>query len=54
VGRRTAIEDNSWVVAPLDSSILFDVPAEERWVAALRSIGVEPGTLVDTGATEPS
>ncbi len=48
------IEDNSWVVAPLDSSILFDVPAEERWVAALRSIGVEPGTLVDTGATEPS
>ena len=48
------IEDNSWVVAPLNSSILFDVPAEERWVAALRSIGIEPGTLVDTGATEPS
>jgi putative transcriptional regulator len=48
------IEDNSWVVAPLDSSILFDVPAEERWVAALRSIGVEPGTLVDTGSGEPS
>ncbi len=48
------IEDNSWVVAPLDTSILFDVPAEERWSAALRSIGIEPGTLVDTGATEPS
>lgn len=48
------IEDNSWVVAPLNSSILFDVPAEGRWVAALRSIGIEPGTLVDTGATEPS
>jgi len=48
------IEDNSWVVAPLDTSILFDVPAEERWVAALRSIGIEPGNLVDTGATEPS
>ena len=48
------IEDNSWVIAPLNSSILFDVPAEERWVAALRSIGIEPGTLVDTGATEPS
>jgi len=48
------IEDNSWVVAPLNSSILFDVPAEERWVAALRSIGIEPGTLVDTGSGEPS
>ncbi len=48
------IEDNSWVIAPLNSSILFDVPAEERWGAALRSIGIEPGTLVDTGATEPS
>ncbi len=48
------IEDNSWVVAPLDTSILFDVPAEERWSAALRSIGIEPGTLVDTGAAEPS
>ncbi len=48
------IEDNSWIVAPLDTSILFDVPAEERWSAALRSIGIEPGTLVDTGATEPS
>ena len=48
------IEDNSWVVAPLDTSILFDVPAGERWSAALRSIGIEPGTLVDTGASEPS
>ena len=48
------IEDNSWVVAPLDTSILFDVPAEERWSAALRSIRIEPGTLVDTGASEPS
>jgi putative transcriptional regulator len=48
------IEDNSWVVAPLDTSILFDVPVEERWAAALKSIGVEPGALVDGGSTEPS
>jgi putative transcriptional regulator len=48
------IEENSWVVAPLDSSIIFDVPAEERWAAALSSIGIDPGTLVDTGSTEPS
>jgi putative transcriptional regulator len=48
------IEENSWLVAPLNSDILFDVPAPERWSAALRSIGIEPGTLVDAGSSEPS
>jgi len=48
------IEENSWLVAPIDRSILFEVPPEERWSAALQSIGVEPGTLVDAGPSEPS
>lgn len=48
------IEENSWVVAPLDPAILFDVPFEDRWTAALRTIGVDPGTLVDTGSNIPS
>ncbi len=48
------LEENSWLVAPLESSILFDVPFDERWAAALRSIGVDPGTLVDLGGGEPS
>jgi len=48
------IEDNSWLVAPIDHSLLFDVPLEQRWDAALRSIGVEPGALVDTGSSAPS
>jgi putative transcriptional regulator len=48
------IENNSWVVAPFDPAILFDVPVDERWSAALQSIGIEPGTLVDSGSTEPS
>ena len=48
------IEENSWVIAPLDTSIVFDVPVEERWGAALKSIGIEPGTLVDSGSAEPS
>jgi putative AlgH/UPF0301 family transcriptional regulator len=41
-------------VAPLTSTIIFEVPLEERWTAALRSIGVEPGTLVDLGTGAPS
>ena len=48
------IEENSWLVAPLDTTILFEVPLEERWHAALRSIGVDPGTLVDMGSSAPS
>jgi len=48
------IEENSWVIAPFDTSILFDVPVEERWAAALRTIGIDPGTLVDAGSAEPS
>ena len=48
------IEENSWVIAPLDTSIIFDVPVEERWAAALKSIGIDPGTLVDAGSAEPS
>jgi len=48
------IEDNSWLVAPFDTSIVFDVPLEERWKAALQSIGVEPGNLVDLGSSQPS
>jgi len=48
------IEENSWLVAPLDTSIVFDTPLEERWTAALRTIGVDPGTLVDVGSGDPS
>jgi putative transcriptional regulator len=48
------IEENSWVIAPLDTSIIFDVPVEDRWATALRSIGIDPGTLVDAGSAEPS
>jgi putative transcriptional regulator len=48
------IEDNSWLVAPVSTEIVFDVPLEERWTAALQSIGVEPGNLVDLGTSEPS
>jgi putative transcriptional regulator len=50
----TEIEENSWLIAPVVTSIVFDVPHEDRWVAALDSIGVDPGTIVDTGSSAPS
>ena len=50
----TEIEENSWLIAPLATSIVFDVPYEDRWIAALHSIGVDPGTLVDSGSATPA
>jgi len=48
------IEENSWLVAPLDPALIFEVPVPSRWERALRSIGVDPGTLVDAGSATPS
>jgi putative transcriptional regulator len=45
------IEENSWLVAPLDPDLVFRVPLDERWNAALRALGVDPGTLVDSGGS---
>ena len=38
--------DNAWLSGPADSSIIFDVPYEERWASATRLLGVDPSQLV--------
>jgi putative transcriptional regulator len=38
---------NSWLVAPMDNKIIFDVPVSERWKAAADSIGIDLTRLVD-------
>jgi putative transcriptional regulator len=48
------IEENSWLVAPVDTALIFQVPFPDRWTQALHSIGVDPGTLVDLGSSSPS
>jgi len=40
------IMDNDWLVAPLDLSILFDVPYEQRWSAAAALLGLDLTRLV--------
>lgn len=37
--------ENAWLAAPADLGILFDVPAEQRWDAAARRIGVDLGLI---------
>ena len=36
---------NAWLSGPADSSIIFDVPYEERWESATRALGVDPERL---------
>ncbi len=31
---------NAWLTVPVDVSLLFDVPAEDRWQAAGRLLGI--------------
>ena len=35
------LQQNAWLSGPADQSILFDLPAEQRWEAAARLLGVD-------------
>ncbi|HET7921122.1 MAG TPA: YqgE/AlgH family protein [Gammaproteobacteria bacterium] len=39
------LAENTWLSTPADPHILFELPAEQRWQAAARSIGVDLGLL---------
>jgi len=39
------IAENAWLSGPADHSILFELPAEDRWSAAVRHLGVDLAAL---------
>ncbi len=39
------IADNSWLTAPADLSIIFELPPEQRWAAAVATLGIDPAQL---------
>ncbi len=39
------ITDNSWLTAPVDLSIIFDLPPEKRWRASVELLGIDPAQL---------
>ena len=39
------IRSNAWLNVPVDESIIFDVPFEQRWQAAARLLGVDLGRI---------
>lgn len=42
------IQNNAWLTCPAQANILFATPIEQRWNAAIRSLGIEPCQLVST------
>lgn len=40
------IAENSWLVVPADEHILFDLPCEQRWLAANALLGIQNGNFV--------
>lgn len=38
-----------WIPVDLDDEIVFDVPAENRWHAALTSAGIDPARMTGSG-----
>src|SRR5215216_702785 len=39
------LKENAWLTLPVTDAVLFDVPYEERWTAAWRSLGVDVATV---------
>jgi putative transcriptional regulator len=39
------LKDNSWLTLPLDESMLYELPYEDRWLAAWRSLGVDVASV---------
>lgn len=37
----------SWIPVDLDSDLVFETPVEQRWDAALASLGIDPARFVD-------
>jgi putative transcriptional regulator len=40
------LTEGAWLLAPPEGHVVFDVPLEEMWALVVRSLGVEPATLV--------
>lgn len=44
----TEFQDNAWLHAPLDNELIFNIPAELCWEAALASVGISLSNFSST------
>lgn len=42
------LQQNAWLTTEAVSQVIFEVPVEKRWDAALRQMGIEPAMLIAT------
>jgi putative transcriptional regulator len=42
------LSEGAWLVAPLKSDVIFEVDPDAMWEHVVRSLGIEPATLVAT------
>ena len=40
------VADNAWLSTPVDKSIIFDQPYEQRWKSAAWLLGIDPDRIV--------
>jgi len=43
------LKENAWLIAPMDTEILFSVSPRQRWKQALGRIGIDPAHLSSQG-----
>ncbi len=41
--------EDAWIVAPMDAALVFELPPERRWRAALASVGIDPAGWIREG-----
>ena len=42
------IRSNAWITGPYSEEIVFNLDVDQRWEAAMRTIGIDPALLADT------
>ena len=46
------IGEGSWIIVPVDASLVIDYPAEQIWSRALYNNGLDPASIVPGGGAE--
>jgi putative transcriptional regulator len=42
----TELAEGAWLLAPVERSLVFDIQPQDMWAQVVRSLGIEPATLV--------
>jgi putative transcriptional regulator len=46
------LAESAWLMAPVDPTLVFDIPAGEMWESALRRLGTSPALLQEGGGVQ--